>query len=33
MWHAQIKQRLPVLIHPVRVARWLSYQYQYPGTA
>jgi hypothetical protein len=33
MWQAQIKQRLPALIHPVRVARWLSYQYQYPGIA
>ena len=29
----EIKQRFPFLIHPPRLARWLSYQYQFPGTA
>jgi hypothetical protein len=33
MWNTQIKQRFPALIHPVRLARWLTYQCQFPGTA
>jgi hypothetical protein len=33
MWTLQVKQRLPFLIHPVRVARWISRQCRFPGTA
>jgi hypothetical protein len=33
MWRLQVKQRLPFLIHPVRVARWISCQCRFPGTA
>ncbi len=33
MWTLQVKQRLPFLIHPVRVARWISCQCRFPGTA
>jgi hypothetical protein len=33
MWNERLKNSVSVLIHPIRVARWLSYQYEYPGTA
>jgi hypothetical protein len=33
MCNERLMNSVPVLIHPIRVARWLSYQYQFPGTA
>jgi hypothetical protein len=33
MCNERLMNSVPVLIHPIRMARWLSYQYQFPGTA